>query len=117
MGFGSAISFKPTESGKDKFFSEATYLFKVGVENDYKTATLVSSVDELTDYIKNNAGKIYFFTQGATAPIATEIDFSAGWNGEEEISIGVIENYLGVTFGGREYYVVSDFARLGFLRR
>ena len=116
LGFGSAISFKPTESGKDKFFSEATYLFKVGVENDYKTATLVSSVDELTDYIKNNAGKIYFFTQGDTAPIATEIDFSAGWNGEEEISIGVIENYLGVTFGGREYYVVSDFARLGFFK-
>lgn len=118
LGFGSTVTVSPTAADGHKFFTSSVYLFKISGENDYKNAMFVNDTDQILDALKDkNVGDtVYFFVSGENGPEPIEVVLGEDWGEVEKTSLGEVENYLGVNFGGKEYYVTTGFARLGFFR-
>lgn len=117
LGFGSAVAMKPTDSGK-KIITSATYLFKIGATDDYKSAAFVNDTRQILDELKGKVAgdNVYFFISGGSARECKTVTLDDEWTSVNKDSIGEIENYFGVNFGEKEYYVTSSFARLGFFK-
>lgn len=115
LGIGSALSIDETS---EKGFLKGDYLLKIGGSEDYKEASFINDETEFYNFVKDKTSgdTLWFFVSRPNATERVVIDVVLGdeWAAVDKTSAESVENYFGLKFGEKEYYLGSAYARLGF---